>query len=246
MSKAPSSPSRCLPSASATWSDLPFESVEEVRAAYAFSNLQDFLDIYYQAAERLDDGRRFPGDGTRLFARGSMQMAAATPKIFSIPSSTPIAACLHIAIEGPAGIGMEAGSKYGVTSSPSSPSCATWMRRSRIQHAEVCRGLIARSHRRRRPGCSCRWATPPSKFQRVSWPPQDAAQAICAHAGEEGPPEYVHEALDILHVDRIDPRHPRARRCRGRHSALFATDDAYRVPAFESQALRGDGPGRAA
>jgi adenosine deaminase len=45
---------------------------------------------------------------------------------------------------------------------------------------------------------------PPSKFARVFKAAKQRGLKICAHAGEEGPPEYVHEALDILHVDRID------------------------------------------
>src|SRR4029079_8408170 len=45
---------------------------------------------------------------------------------------------------------------------------------------------------------------PPSKFARVFKAAKERGLKICAHAGEEGPPEYVYEALDILHVDRID------------------------------------------
>ena len=46
---------------------IPFASVEEVRAAYSFSNLQDFLDIYYQGADVLRDERRLPRPRRRLF-----------------------------------------------------------------------------------------------------------------------------------------------------------------------------------
>ncbi|MFN9251947.1 MAG: adenosine deaminase, partial [Brevundimonas sp.] len=45
---------------------------------------------------------------------------------------------------------------------------------------------------------------PPSKFERVFARARDMGLKLCAHAGEEGPPAYVHEALDLLHVDRID------------------------------------------
>ena len=73
--------------------DLPFQSVEEVRAAYAFSNLQDFLDICYQGASVLMTEDDFREMALAYFGR-LRAMAAGTPKSSSIPSSTPIAACL--------------------------------------------------------------------------------------------------------------------------------------------------------
>ena len=45
---------------------------------------------------------------------------------------------------------------------------------------------------------------PPSKFQRVFAAARELGLKLCAHAGEEGPPAYVHEALDLLHIDRMD------------------------------------------
>ena len=45
---------------------------------------------------------------------------------------------------------------------------------------------------------------PPSKFKRVFAAARDLGLKLCAHAGEEGPPAYVYEALDLLHIDRMD------------------------------------------
>jgi adenosine deaminase len=82
---------------------------------------------------------------------------------------------------------------------------------------------------------------PPSKFARVFARPASAGLKLVAHAGEEGPPDYVWEALDILDVDRIDHGNRALedpalvkRWCRGH--------DPDRLPALEPQALRGRRP----
>jgi hypothetical protein len=72
--------------------DIPFKSVEEVRAAYSFSNLQDFLDIYYQGANVLLKEEDFR-DLASLISTGSRRTRSSTPRSSSIPRPTPTAAC---------------------------------------------------------------------------------------------------------------------------------------------------------
>ena len=70
---------------------------------------------------------------------------------------------------------------------------------------------------------------PPSKFARVFAAARERGLKIVAHAGEEGPPAYVHEALDILHVDRIDP----ARRAGTRPSRQAPCGGQPFIPALD-------------
>lgn len=72
---------------------IPFGSVEEIRGAYAFSNLQDFLDIYYQGANVLQTEEDFRDLALAHSERVFTPMVVATLRFSSIPKHTPIAAC---------------------------------------------------------------------------------------------------------------------------------------------------------
>jgi len=181
---------------------IPFKTVEEVRAAYAFSNLQDFLDIYYQGANVLQTEDDFRDLALAYFARLHADGGRHAEIFFDPETHTDRGLPFSIAIDGLLAGMKEAEAKYGVTSKlimcflrhlDEESSFRT------LQSAEPYLDRIA--------GVgldSSEKGHPPSKFTRVFAAARERELKICAHAGEEGPPDYVREALDILKVDRID------------------------------------------
>jgi adenine deaminase len=182
--------------------DLPFKSVEEVRAAYAFSNLQDFLDIYYQGANVLMTEDDFKDMALAYFARLHADGGRHAEIFFDPETHTDRGLPFSIAIDGLLAGMKEAEAKYGITSK----LIMCFLRH--LDEASAIKTLkSAEPYLDRITGVgldSSEKGHPPSKFARVFKSAKERGLKICAHAGEEGPPEYVHEALDILHVDRID------------------------------------------
>jgi adenine deaminase len=181
---------------------IPFKSVEEVRKAYAFSNLQDFLDIYYQGANVLQTEEDFRDLALAYFSRLNADGGRHAEIFFDPETHTDRGLPFRIAIEGLLAGMKEAETKYGITSKlimcflrhleessalKTLKSAAPWLDRI----AGVGLDSSEKGH-------------PPSKFARVFEAARERGLKICAHAGEEGPPAYVYEALDILRVDRID------------------------------------------
>lgn len=181
---------------------IPFKSVEEIRAAYAFSNLQDFLDIYYQGANVLQTEEDFRDLALAYFARLHADGGRHAEIFFDPETHTDRGLPFSIAIEGLRSGMKEAEAKYGVTSK----LIMCFLRH--LDETSSFRTLnAAEPWLDRIAGVgldSSEKGHPPSKFARVFAAARSHGLKICAHAGEEGPPEYVHEALDILQVDRID------------------------------------------
>jgi adenosine deaminase len=181
---------------------IPFKSVEEVRAAYAFSNLQDFLDIYYQGANVLQTEEDFRDLALAYFARLHADGGRHVEIFFDPETHTDRGLPFSIAIDGLLAGMKEAEAKYGITSK---------LIMCFLRHLDESSSLktlkSAEPYLDRIAGVgldSSEKGHPPSKFARVFTAARERGLKICAHAGEEGPPEYVHEALDILKVDRID------------------------------------------
>ncbi|MBK8839905.1 MAG: adenosine deaminase [Hyphomonadaceae bacterium] len=181
---------------------IPFKSVQEVRAAYAFSNLQDFLDIYYQGANVLQTEEDFRDLALAYFERLNADGGRHAEIFFDPETHTDRGLPFSVAINGLLAGMKEAEAKYGVTSG----LIMCFLRH--LDEASSLKTLAsAEPYLDRIAGVgldSSEKGHPPSKFTRVFKAARDRGLKICAHAGEEGPPEYVHEALDILHVDRID------------------------------------------
>ena len=181
---------------------IPFKSVQEVRAAYAFSNLQDFLDIYYQGANVLRTEEDFRDLALAYFKRLNADGGRHAEIFFDPETHTDRGLPFSVAINGLLAGMKEAEAKYGVTSE---------LIMCFLRHLDEASSLktltFAEPYLDRIAGVgldSSEKGNPPSKFTRVFQAARDRGLKICAHAGEEGPPEYVYEALDILHVDRID------------------------------------------
>jgi adenosine deaminase len=181
---------------------LPFRTVEEVRAAYAFSNLQDFLDIYYQGAAVLLTELDFHDLAIAYFRRAAADGARHVELFFDPQTHTERGLPFSVAIDGLLSGMAEAKASLGVTSKlilcflrhlDEDAAFAT------LKAADPYVGRIAAVGLD-----SSEVGHPPSKFASVYQQARARGLKLVAHAGEEGPPEYIWEALDVLGVDRID------------------------------------------
>jgi adenosine deaminase len=181
---------------------LPFASVEAVRAAYDFSNLQDFLDIYYAGASVLLTRADFHDLAMAYFERAAADSVRHAEIFFDPQTHTDRGVGFDVVMEGLVSAMAEAKARFGLTSKlilcflrhlPEEAAMAT------LAEAEPWLDQIA--------GVgldSSEQGHPPSKFARVFAAAAAKGLKLVAHAGEEGPAAYVWEALDLLKIDRID------------------------------------------
>jgi len=181
---------------------IPFGSVDEVRAAYAFSNLQDFLDIYYQGMGVLHSEQDFYDLTAAYLARANADAVRHVEIFFDPQGHTERGIAFETAIAGITGALADAQTNYGI----SSKLVMCFLRHLSEADAEATLDE-ALPYLDRIDGVgldSSEVGHPPSKFANVFARARSLGLKIVAHAGEEGPPAYVHEALDLLKVDRID------------------------------------------
>ena len=181
---------------------LPYPSVEAVRAAYAFSNLQDFLDIYYAGAGVLLKRQDFHDLAMAYFDRAAADGVRHAEIMFDPQTHTDRGVPFAEVIEGLLSAMDQARARHGMTSAlilsflrhlPEEAAFAT------LAMAEPWLDRIAAVGLD-----SSEVGHPPEKFARVFAAAAAKGLKRVAHAGEEGPPAYVYEALDRLQVDRID------------------------------------------
>lgn len=181
---------------------IPFASVEDVRAAYDFSNLQDFLDIYYAGAQVLREAEDFRDLAAAYFDRAAADGVVHAEIFFDPQTHTDRGIPFDTVMEGLIAGMAAARDRHGLTSKlilcflrhlDEDAAFATF--RSAEKWLDHIAGVGLDSSE---------VGHPPSKFARVFAAAGDAGLKRVAHAGEEGPPAYVHEALDLLHVDRLD------------------------------------------
>ena len=181
---------------------LPFASVEEVRAAYAFSNLQDFLDIYYQGAQVLLTTADFHDLAMAYFRRIAADGARHAEIFFDPQTHADRGVPFAVVIEGLLSGMDEAEQTLGVTS-----KLILCFLRHLSEEAAFATLEQAKPWLDRIAGVgldSSEVGHPPAKFAKVFAAARKLGLKVVAHAGEEGPPDYVYEALDLLEVDRID------------------------------------------
>lgn len=181
---------------------LPFDSVQAIRAAYAFSNLQDFLDIYYQGAGVLQTEQDFQ-DLTMAYFRRLHADGGVHAEIFYDPQThTDRGLPFSVAADGIVAGMAQAQAELGI----SSKLIMSFLRHLSEEAAfETLKQAEPYLDRFVGVGLdSGEVGHPPSKFANVMKACRERGLLINAHAGEEGPPAYVYEALDILGVDRID------------------------------------------
>jgi adenosine deaminase len=182
--------------------ELPYGSVEEIRAAYRFSRLQDFLDIYYAGARVLLTEADFRDLALAYFRRAHADGVVHAEIFFDPQTHTdrgvPFATVADGLLAGMAAAERE----FGLTS-----KLILCFLRHLDEDAAFATLKAAEPYLDRIEAVgldSSELGHPPAKFARVFAAAAQHGLKRVAHAGEEGPPAYVHEALDLLHVDRID------------------------------------------
>lgn len=181
---------------------LPYDSVEEVRAAYAFSNLQDFLDIYYAGAGVLIEARDFYDLTSAYLERACADNVRHVEIFFDPQTHTERGIAFATVVEGIGRALDEARERLGITSR----LIMCFLRH--LDQAAAFRTLEAAMPHRGRIAAvgldSSERGNPPGKFRDVFRKARAVGFPAVAHAGEEGPPEYLREALEVLEVVRID------------------------------------------
>lgn len=181
---------------------LKHKSIEELKAAYNFSNLQDFLDIYYEGTQVLIHEQDF-FDMTMAYLERAHRQNILHAEIFFDPQAhtsrgisfeTVINGIHKALVKGKEKLGISAGlimcflrdldAQSAMKTLEEALPYKDWIVGVGLDSAEV--------------------GNPPSKFKDVYDAARKAGFLTVAHAGEEGPAEYVWEALDILKVSRID------------------------------------------
>jgi adenosine deaminase len=180
---------------------LAFDSVEAIRAAYDFSNLQDFLDIYYQGMAVLLTEQDFFDLTTAYLDRAATDGVRHVEIFFDPQGHTARGVPMANVVGGIARALAEA-EERGITSRlimcflrhlPEADAEATLD--AALPFLSLIHGVGLDSSE---------VGHPPEKFARVFARARSLGLKVVAHAGEEGPPDYVWQALDVLKVDRID------------------------------------------
>jgi adenine deaminase len=182
--------------------NIPFATIEEVRAAYSFSNLQDFLDIYYQGASVLMVEEDFY-DLTMAYLQRVAQDACTHVEVFFDPQThTDRGIGINVVIGGIARALEDGQRQLGISS-----KLILCFLRHLNEAAAFATLAAAGPYLDKIFGVgldSSEVGHPPSKFMNVFKAARDQGLHLFAHAGEEGPPSYIWEALDLLGIDRID------------------------------------------
>lgn len=181
---------------------IPYASVEELRRAYAFTNLQSFLDIYYAGASVLLKEQDFYDMAWAYLLRAKADNVARAEIFFDPQTHTARGVPMKTVIDGLHRACRDAGAQLGVDAElilcflrhlSEEEAFETLEQALPFQDKFIGVGLD-----------SSEVGHPPEKFARVFAKCRQQGLHLVAHAGEEGPPAYVWSALDVLKVERID------------------------------------------
>ena len=181
---------------------LKYQSVNELKQAYRFSNLQDFLDIYYEGANVLREEQDFY-DLTWAYLLKCKEQNVVHTEIFFDPQTHTDRGILFATVINGINHALQDGSeKLGITSK---------IIMSFLRHLDETSAFktleLALDYKDLIVGVgldSSEKGNPPSKFERVFAKAREEGFLTVAHAGEEGPVEYVRQAVDLLKIVRID------------------------------------------
>ncbi|MDB5941752.1 MAG: add [Ramlibacter sp.] len=181
---------------------LDYESVEELRAAYDFSDLQSFLDIYYAGASVLRQERDFEDMARAYLERAAADNVVHAEIFFDPQTHTARGVSMETVINGLHRACQRAREEQGVDAS----LILCFLRHLSEQEAfETLEQALPLRDKFIGVGLdSSEVGHPPEKFARVFARCRELGLHLVAHAGEEGPPEYVWTALDLLKVERVD------------------------------------------
>jgi len=182
--------------------EIPFDSVEAVRAAYSFSNLQDFLDIYYQGADVLRTEEDFCDLAAAYFERAAADNVVHAEIFFDPQTHTARGIPFDTVMRGLLAGMADAEARHGISAK---------LILCFLRHLDEADAFVTLEQARpwldriEAVGLdSSELGHPPEKFARVFAAAAALGLKRVAHAGEEGPPAYVWEALDLLEIDRLD------------------------------------------
>lgn len=181
---------------------LPYASVEALRAAYAFTNLQSFLDLYYAGASVLLKEQDFYDMAWAYFQKAKADHVVRAELFFDPQTHTARGVAMGAVIEGLSRACADAQSQLGI----SADLILCFLRHLSEDEAleTLEEALPWREHFIGVGLDSSEVGHPPEKFARAFARARDQGLHVVAHAGEEGPPAYVWSALDVLQVERID------------------------------------------
>jgi len=181
---------------------LKYATIDELRAAYEFTNLQSFLDLYYASMIVLRTEQDFADLAHDYFTRAHEQGVVHAEIFFDPQAHTNRGVPFQVVIDGLWSIVQQSAARYGITSKlilcflrDQSAESAMATLEAALPFGEriVAVGLD-----------SAEVGHPPSKFHAVFDRARANGLKTVAHAGEEGPPAYIWEALDLLEVSRVD------------------------------------------
>jgi adenosine deaminase len=181
---------------------LAHASVEALRAAYAFTDLQSFLDIYYAGASVLLDAADFEAMAMAYFEKAAADNVRRAELFFDPQTHTERGVAVGAVIEGLARACERAQRELGVSAALILCFLRHLSEEAALQTLE--QALPWRRHFIGVGLDSSERGHPPAKFARVFARARALGLHVVAHAGEEGPPPYIAEALDVLHAERID------------------------------------------
>jgi len=181
---------------------LKFADAEALRQAYQFKDLQSFLDLYYEGARVLRDEEDFRSLAAAYLDKARRDGVWHVEPFFDPQTHTARGVSVQTVVNGIVGALRESEKKHGITwrlipcflrHLSEEDALKTWEELKPFQKLFTAVGLD-----------SSEKGNPPSKFAKVFARVREAGLKVVAHAGEEGPPGYIREALDLLQAVRID------------------------------------------
>ena len=182
--------------------ELPYPDVDSLRSAYQFTNLQSFLDLYYQGAAVLQTQADFFDLTWAYLLRCQQDNVVHTEIFFDPQTHTQRGISFETVILGIQSALEQGERELGITSRLILCFLRHLSEESAFATLEQALPFKALIH-----GIgldSSELGNPPEKFARVFARARELGLPLVAHAGEEGPASYIWDALDLLHVDRID------------------------------------------
>ncbi|MFD6857487.1 adenosine deaminase [Rhodococcus sp. NPDC060086] len=182
--------------------ELPYRDLDDLRSRYEFGDLVSFLDLYYANMEVLRTAQDFADLARAYFARAARAGITRAEFFFDPQAHTARGVELREVVDGLADAAAGARREYGIDAAmiasivrdrPVAEANDTFSDLMKMQAPIIALGLD-----------SAEVGYPPSLFEDVFARARAEGLRITAHAGEEGPPEYVRQALDLLGAERID------------------------------------------
>tara|TARA_B100001123_G_scaffold87358_1_gene100405 strand:- start:407 stop:1408 length:1002 start_codon:yes stop_codon:yes gene_type:complete len=182
--------------------EIPFKSVDEIRSAYNFKNLDSFLKIYYEGSNVLITEEDFFDLTWEYILRCKNDNIVHTEIFFDPQSHTSRGISFSVIINGINKALIKANKEFGITSKVimcflrhlDEESCFSVLKEA-VKHKEKIIGVGLDSSEK---------GNPPKKFKKLFEEAIKEGFLTVAHAGEEGPPEYIWDSLNLLKVKRID------------------------------------------